>query len=85
MNDHPTKDAWEVVYMGVVPDARGKGYGRAMLWHGLDEARRAGRGSVLLAVDGKNLYANRIYDDLGFIEVASRAVHVRMREDQRIR
>jgi len=82
MNDHPAKDAWEVVYMGVAPSARGKGYGRAILWHGLDEARRAGRGSVLLAVDGKNLYANNIYNGMGFIEIASRAVHVRMRENQ---
>ena len=77
MNDHPTQDAWEVVYMGVAADARGCGYGRAMLIEGLHAAQRAGRQSVLLAVDSQNSPANRIYDEIGFIEVASRAVHVR--------
>ena len=77
MNDHPAQDAWEVVYMGVAADARGCGYGRAMLIDGLHAARNAGRQSVLLAVDAQNAPANRIYDELGFIEVASRAVHVR--------
>jgi ribosomal protein S18 acetylase RimI-like enzyme len=77
MNDHPSQDAWEVVYMGVAPDARGCGYGRAMLIDGLHAARSAGRQSVLLAVDAQNAPANRIYGELDFIEVASRAVHVR--------
>jgi ribosomal protein S18 acetylase RimI-like enzyme len=77
MNDHPSQDAWEVVYMGVAPDARGCGYGRAMLIDGLHAARSAGRQSVLLAVDAQNAPANRIYGELGFMEVASRAVHVR--------
>ncbi|MBT6155678.1 MAG: GNAT family N-acetyltransferase [Planctomycetaceae bacterium] len=76
MNDHPAQDAWEVVYMGVAADARGCGYGRAMLIDGLYAAMNAGRQSVLLAVDSQNAPANRIYDELGFIEVASRAVHV---------
>ena len=33
---------------------------------------KPGRQSVLLAVDATNGPANRIYDDLGFVEVASR-------------
>ena len=76
MNDHPAQDAWEVVYMGVAADARGCGYGRAMLIDGLHAAQNAGRQSILLAVDAQNAPANRIYAELGFIEVASRAVHV---------
>lgn len=79
MNEHPAQNAWEVVYMGVVPEARGRGYGRAMLLEGLHDAQRAGRESVLLAVDSQNDYANRIYNELGFLELARRAVHARIR------
>lgn len=77
MNDHPAQQAWEVVYVGVAANARGNRYGRAMLIEGLHAAHQAGRQSVLLAVDSANVPANRIYDDLGFVEVASRAVHLR--------
>jgi ribosomal protein S18 acetylase RimI-like enzyme len=77
MNDHPLQQAWEVVYVGVAAAARGNRYGRAMLIDGLHAAQQAGRQSVLLAVDATNGPANRIYDDLGFVEVASRAVHLR--------
>ena len=76
-NDQPDQNAWELVYTGVVPEARGKGYGRAMLLCGLHEASRAARGGVLLAVDRRNTYARNVYCDLGFIELAVRAVHVR--------
>lgn len=79
LSDHPEQDAWEVVYVGVVPEARGKGIGRAMLLSGLYEARAAGRRAVMLAVDSGNKYARNIYADLGFQDVAVRAVHVRMR------
>lgn len=78
LNDQPDQNAWEVVYMGVVPEARGRGYGRAMLLSGLDEARRADRGGVVLAVDAGNKYATDVYRDLGFVEWAMRAVHAWM-------
>ena len=77
LNEHPDQNAWEVVYMGVVPEARGQGLGRDMLLSGLAEARAAGRGSMLLAVDTRNNYARRIYSELGFVELAVRAVYVR--------
>jgi len=77
LNDHPDQNAWEVVYMGIVPEARGNGYGREMLIAGLRETCRAGRGSMLLAVDSKNRYARQIYAELGFVEIGTRSVHVR--------
>jgi ribosomal protein S18 acetylase RimI-like enzyme len=77
MNDHPDQNAWEVVYLGVVPSCRGLGVGRTMLQAGLSEAKLAGRDSVLLAVDRRNRYARKLYDDLGFVEMGVRAVHVR--------
>jgi len=79
LNDHPQQNAWEVVYTGVVPQARGQGYGRAILIAGLNEAQAAGRATVVLAVDSKNIYANKVYSELGFLELTRRSVHVRRR------
>lgn len=76
LSDHPEQDAWEVVYIGVVPEARGKQFGRSLVLSGLHEARAAGRSSVFLAVDRENTYACRVYTELEFDEVALRAVHV---------
>jgi GNAT superfamily N-acetyltransferase len=81
LNDRPDQNAWEVVYMGIVPAQRGKGYGREMLLCGLDEARQAGRASVLLAVDRNNSYAQSIYKKLGFVDLGTRAAHVRIRPE----
>ncbi len=77
LSPHPDQNAWELVYMGLVPEARGNGYGRGMLLAGLYEARAAGMDSVFLAVDSRNQFAKNTYDGLGFTEIAVRAVHVR--------
>eukprot|EP00913_Durusdinium_trenchii_P028389 g26617.t1 len=74
--DHPDQDAWEVVYMGILPQARGRGYGKAMLLRGLHAARESARGSVVLAVDSRNRFARRVYDELGFEPIEVRSVHV---------
>lgn len=76
MNDHPEQSAWEVVYLGVAHDCRGHDLGRRMLYQGLAAARAAQRSSVLLAVDCRNEYAGKLYDDLGFAECDRRAVHL---------
>lgn len=76
-NFHTERDAWEVVYMGIVPDARGHRYGEAMLIDGIHAAAAAGRASIFLAVDSKNTYAKGLYDRLGFVETGMQAVHAR--------
>ena len=43
---------------------------------GLAAARAAQRSAVLLAVDCRNDYAGKVYDDLGFVETDRRAVHL---------
>jgi mycothiol synthase len=73
---YPDRNAWEVAYIGVVSEHRGKGYSRGMMQNGLHEASRAGCDTVLLAVDSQNHYAGRVYNDLGFSELAVRSVHV---------
>lgn len=69
---------WEVVYLGVVPAARGKGYGREILLDGLRRADVAGVDQVILAVDHRNAYALGLYRRVGFECVARRAVHAHL-------
>ena len=78
MSEHPDQGAWEIVYMGIVPEARGRGYGRIMILDGLHDARSAGAESVFVSVDSRNSHALRIYYDLGFFETTRRVVHARL-------
>jgi GNAT superfamily N-acetyltransferase len=82
MNDHPEQSSWEVVYLGVAQECRGNALGRRMLAQGLVAARAAQRCSVLLAVDTRNEYAGKVYDDLGFVETDRRAVHIYLPQRQ---
>lgn len=51
----------------VAATARGKGVGRAMVLHSLEQARAAGfRGIQFNAVAASNVYAVKLYEDLGF-------------------
>jgi GNAT superfamily N-acetyltransferase len=78
--EHPDEDAWEIVYLGVVPEERGRSYGRALAIQALRCAKKAGRARVLLAVDADNHFARRIYDELGFRVVDTRSVFLRFPE-----
>lgn len=79
LTEHPDENAWEIVYLGVVPEFRGRGYGRALVLDALQRAKEAGRASVQLAVDCRNHFARRVYDELGFEQVTIRAAYVRTR------
>jgi L-amino acid N-acyltransferase YncA len=51
----------------VVADVRGQGLGRALVEHSLSRAREAGyRGMQFNAVAASNVYAIKLYEDLGF-------------------
>lgn len=75
--DQPEQDAWEVVYMGIVPQARGRGYGREVVIQALNAAGGSSRGGLLLAVDGNNSPAIRVYESLGFRLFVEKSVYVR--------
>ncbi len=62
----PTPGEWEVAYLGVVPEARRLGIGRAVLWHALRTARQARADRVVLSVDVRNVPAVRLYNRIGF-------------------
>lgn len=78
--EHPERDTWEVAYLGVVPEARGRGIGRAILQDSLALAKHSGRTTIEIAVDAENAPALRVYRQLGFTDVRRFAVHLRVKQ-----
>jgi ribosomal protein S18 acetylase RimI-like enzyme len=58
--------AWELVYLGVVPEARSRGFGTSMVRHAQWLAKQAGCERMTLAVDAANEPAIRVYSAAGF-------------------
>ena len=75
MAEVPGRDAWEVVYLGLTPPARGRGLGRVALSHALELAR-IHTPRLELAVDIRNTPAVRLYRDSGFMIRNRRIVHL---------
>jgi ribosomal protein S18 acetylase RimI-like enzyme len=74
--DVPDLGGWDLSYVGVVPEARGRGVGRALTRLALDEAQAAGVDRVTLAVDMRNEPAWRMYRQLGFEAAEQREVYL---------
>jgi ribosomal protein S18 acetylase RimI-like enzyme len=66
MNDCTAGRAAEIVYLGVVPHVRGRGFGRRLLRHAGADAHARGLESIELAVDEQNAYALRMYESEGY-------------------
>ncbi|MFI4847662.1 MAG: GNAT family N-acetyltransferase [Gimesia chilikensis] len=79
LSEHQSDLSWEVVYMGVAPNQRGQGTGSAMIQFGLEQARAHNQSALTLAVDHKNSYAIKIYEELGFVRQNTLSVHARLR------
>jgi ribosomal protein S18 acetylase RimI-like enzyme len=69
----------ELVYMGVVPEARGQGHGEIIAKHALSVAKLRGAERVVLAVDAGNGPAVAMYGRAGFTAWDRRTVFVRFR------
>jgi ribosomal protein S18 acetylase RimI-like enzyme len=76
MTEMPESGDWEVSYMGVVPEARRRGFGREILLHALCEARAADAPAVTLSVDARNQPAWNLYRSLGFEAYDQRVVYL---------
>ncbi len=64
--DHPRPgDAW-VYDIEILPQHRGKGYGRALLGAAEEESARRGAGAIGLNVFGSNLAARSLYKTSGY-------------------
>jgi len=70
--DHPDMDAVELVYLGVAPERRRRGWGRALVEHAARLAHGRGRSQLVLAVDERNSPAISVYRQAGFTEFARR-------------
>lgn len=64
--DEPADAQCEIIYAGLVPAARGRGLGRTLVHRAQQEAHRAGRARLVLAVDRANLPAVKTYAGTGF-------------------
>lgn len=72
LNEHPEQSAVELVYFGVAPAARGRGYGQNALIHAFNNAAAHGGQLAFLAVDSKNRFAIDVYAHLGFSHLSRR-------------
>ena len=78
LNDHPAQQQWELVYLGIVPEARGNGWGRQATRFAQGLARQAGRARLILAVDAANDPAVSAYTSAGFFELLRRSVFLKI-------
>ncbi len=76
---HSNTGNWELVYMGLVPEARGNGYGQQILEFALWQAGVGGAERLVLAVDEANQYAREMYERAGFVAWDYRTVYARLR------
>lgn len=75
MLEYPTTtDAAELAYLGVVPTARGRGFGAELLTFAANEAAASGRFALNVSVDARNAPAMRLYARHGFVEYDRREV-----------
>ena len=78
--DHPEQENFELVYMGLVPSARGNGWGKDITRRAQWLTRQAGRPRLVLAVDAGNGPGMRTYLALGFQAWDRRSVYLKVFE-----
>jgi len=77
MSDHPEQNHCELMYLGLVPKWRGRGWGYHMARYAQWLARQAGRARIVLAVDDANWPARQLYSRAGYQTWDRRSVYVR--------
>lgn len=76
--DFPGNRQIELVYLGLAPTARGKGWGRLLVRYAQWFALQATRDQLVLAVDSTNQPAQTLYSDTGFVAWKQRSVFVKL-------
>jgi GNAT superfamily N-acetyltransferase len=79
LTEHPGHGNWELVYMGVIPEARGRRLSDRIVNFALEVASRRGAERLVLAVDEANTPALRAYERAGFVVWDRRIVYARLR------
>ena len=77
MADHPEHDSSELVYMGIIPSARGHGWGRDIAQYAKWLTAVANRPRLVLAVDADNQPAIDMYTSVGFRVWEKRTVYAK--------
>lgn len=77
LTDHPELESLELIYMGLVPSVRGRGWGMELARYAQWLTRQTGRSQLLLGVDAGNWPAIRVYAAVGFRQWAERMVYGR--------
>jgi len=67
-------DQFELTYLGLLPDFRGRGHGRELLRFAFNHAKNEGGRTLKLSVDARNEPALRLYRTHGFQPSGERAV-----------
>ena len=75
-NESPEWESWEIAYIGIVPDARGRGLGRELMIRALVEAEASEVRQLTLCVDVRNSPAMELYRSLGFDHYDTREVYL---------
>jgi len=75
---HANGEACELVYMGIDPQERGKGWGRQIVEFALWQAHQLGADRLVLAVDEENSPAVKMYQDAGLVVWDRRTVFGRL-------
>ena len=78
LTDHPAENQWELIYQGIIPAARGQGFGLAMTRHAQWLTCDANRSRLVLAVDAENQPAISAYTTSGFQQWDRRYVYVKL-------
>ncbi len=68
-------DALTIQYLGVVPEERGRGLGRALVRQAIQESWTGGLPRMTVAVDQANAPALAVYRGHGFVQTGLRTLH----------
>jgi len=74
LTEHAPESQWEIVYVALVPEVRGRGLGRLLIRHAQWLAATANCPRLVLAVDAANEPALRAYAECGFVAWDRRSV-----------
>lgn len=75
--DHPEAKQCELMYMGLIPSARGRGWGSILPRQAQWLAAQAGAESMIVGVDAANHPALAVYSRCGFHQVDERLVFIK--------
>ena len=70
-------DALELVYLGLVPEARGRGWGDRLIQLAMVTVARQNKSTLTLAVDSRNIPALKLYQRHGLSRIGSRRALIR--------